>query len=150
MRAKLIVLVLLLSVFVVSASSATAQTAVDTETKQTAERRLSEGQLQSIKSIHNKAAKLAAPLALHLALTTKRVYENMLRDKEDPTLRARLSAEMHRAAGELLTIKGQSIREVLQVLTREQKRLIKSEMKKPDAPADLMELIVRTFNIPEK
>lgn len=139
-----------LFVFMIAATSATAQTVPNSDTAQAAERRLSEAQLQSIKSIQTKWAKLAAPLALHLAVTVKAVYANMLRDKEDARLRERLGAEMHTVAGELLAIKGQSIREVLHVLTPIQKLLIKNEMGKANAPADLMELTVRTFNIPEK
>lgn len=142
-------LILALLVCIIPVSDATAQVA-NTETKQSADHRLSEAQLKSIKVIRTRAAKLAAPLAIHLVVTTRRVYENMLREKEDAMLRSRLSTEMHNIAGELLTIKGQSIREVLHVLTRDQKKLLKSEMGRADAPADLMELIERTFNIPEK
>jgi len=47
----------------------------------------------------------------------------------------------------LLTIKGQAIRETVNVLTPGQKKLIKSEMRKPGAPADLGELIEHTFKV---
>ena len=150
MRKKLSLIFLPLLVCISFAGTATAKTAKSTWVKQDGERQLTDAQLKSIKSIQIKAAKLAVPLGLHLALVTRKVYENMLREKEDVKLRAQLSADMHKTAGELLTIKGQSIREVLRVLTPEQRRLIKTEMGKPDAPADLMELIVRAFNIPEK
>jgi hypothetical protein len=36
------------------------------------------------------------------------------------------------------------------VLTPEQKRLVKSEMRKPGAPGDLGEVIARTFNLDDK
>jgi hypothetical protein len=57
---------------------------------------------------------------------------------------------MDEAVVGLLSIKGQSIRDMVKVLTREQKRLIKSEMTKPGAPGDLLELITKVFGIPEK
>lgn len=143
------VLVISLLACILTSGNAIAQTSTHNEAKQDADHRLSEAQLASIKSIRIKYAKLSAPMALHLAKTVKAVYENMLREKEDPTLRTSLSREMHNAAGELLTIRGQTIREVIHVLTPKQRQFLKSEMGKPDAPADVMELITRTFNIPE-
>ena len=50
----------------------------------------------------------------------------------------------------LLSIKGQSIREMVKVLTPEQKQLIRVEMTKPGAPGDLSELIMKVFGVPEK
>lgn len=132
-----------------SVTVSVAQDVGKVDAQRPAEHKLSELQLRTIKNVRAKAALRAAPLALRLAVTARRVYENMLRDSEDQTLRARLNAEMQRVAGELLTIKGQSIRDVIRALTREQRKLVRNEMAKPGAPADLMELIVRTFNIPE-
>jgi hypothetical protein len=150
MRTKHASLFLLLAILLGwSVTTSTAQDAGKVDTEQPAEPRLSESQRQTIKDIQIKAAKRAAPIALQLAHTARRVYENMLRDREDQRLRVRLDAEMHKVAGELLTIKGQSIRDVLRVLTPEQRKLVRTEMVKPGAPADLMELLVRIFKIPE-
>ncbi len=143
------IFVLALIVLIMSAVNVRAQSETKSETNHNAAAKLSEEQLKSIKAIRMKWAQVATPIALHLAKAARAVYENMLRDKEDPQLRATLSGEMHRAAAELLNIKGQSIREVVRVLTPEQRQLLKEEMKKPDAPADLMELADRTFNIAE-
>jgi len=111
---------------------------------------LTPAQLQSIKSIRSATERKAAPLAIRLAATVRRVYENMLSDKEDEALRKRLSSQMNEVASQLLAIKGQSIREIVRVLTPEQRSLIRSEMKKPGAPADLSELIMHVFKVPEK
>jgi Spy/CpxP family protein refolding chaperone len=111
---------------------------------------LSEAQMQAIKSILAESKKKAAPVALRLGLTAKQVYENILSDKPDEAVAERLSKEMKEVVGELVSIRGQSMREAVKVLTPEQKQLLKSEMAKPGAPADLMELIVHLFNIPEK
>lgn len=149
MKTRLTVSILLFVViWVMPVVRSNAQTA--SETNQAAENRLSETQLKAIKVIRVRAALRATPLALRLAMTAKRIYENLLSDKENASLRVRLDAEIHRIGGQLLTIKGNAIREEVLVLTPEQKKLIKTEMKKPDAPADLMEVIERTFNIPEK
>lgn len=112
--------------------------------------RLSEAQLRAIKSIQSASERKAGPLALRLAMTAKRIYENMLADRENQALRRRLSRELHEAAAALLSIKGQSVRDVIGVLTPEQKRLVRTEMRKPGAPGDLMEVIARTFNISDK
>lgn len=112
--------------------------------------RLSPAQLKAIKSIRAESEKKAAPLALQLAAVVKRIYENMLSEKEDAVLRRRLGKEMDRIAAQLLAIKGQSIRETVGVLTPEQRSLVRDEMRKPGAPADLSELIARIFGVPEK
>lgn len=138
-------LLLFLVISVIPESRSNAQTT--SEDNQTNENRLSESQLKAIKSIRARAALRATPLGVRLALTAKRIYENLLSDREDAALRARLDAEIHRIGGQLLTIKGQAIRDAVHALTPEQKKLIKTEMGKPDSPADLMEVIERTFNI---
>ena len=111
---------------------------------------LSSDQIQAIKSIRIASGKKAAPLALRLAVVTKQIYENMLSEKENPALRHKLSREMEKVAGQLLAIKGQSIRDIVRVLTPEQRDVLRSEMRKPGAPADLSELIGRIFSVPEK
>ena len=108
---------------------------------------LSETQLQSIKSIESASAKKAAPLAIQLAATAKQIYENMLASKEDQRRRVRLSKQLYRITNELLAIKGQSMRDVIAVLTPAQKELLREEMRKPDHPADLMEAIKRVFKV---
>jgi Spy/CpxP family protein refolding chaperone len=111
---------------------------------------LSETQKQAIKRIQAESEKRAAPVALRLAGIVCKIYENMLTDKPDEELRTRLSAEMKEATWELLSIKGQSIREIVNVLTPEQKQVIRKEMGKEGAPADLSEIITRTFKLSGK
>jgi hypothetical protein len=106
---------------------------------------LSDAQVAAMKRIKSESEKQAAPLAVQLAAVAKRIYENMLSDKEDQKLRRRLSLQMNGIAGKLLAIKGQSIRDTVAVLTPEQKRTLRDEMRKPGAPADLTELISKLF-----
>ncbi len=150
MKTKLIFFLLLLSCYSASTQMATAQTVPAVENKAAAVPALSDAQRQAIKRIDTQTKLKAAPVALRLASVVSRVYKNMLADQPDERLRVRLSAEMKRTTWELLAIKGQSIRETVQVLTPAQKQFIKSEMRKPGAPADLSELIARTFNLEEK
>ena len=134
----------------ISATAVKADERQEQADKSSASHPLSEAQMQAIKSILAESKKKAAPVALRLGLTAKQVYENILSDKPDEAVAERLSKEMKEVVGELVSIRGQSMRDSVKVLTPEQKQLLKSELVKPGAPADLMELIIRLFNIPEK
>jgi Spy/CpxP family protein refolding chaperone len=112
--------------------------------------KLTPSQIESIKSIRSKSDKKAETLAIQLANTAKLIYENILSDKEDESVRKQLERELDRTVVELVNLKGKSIREMVAVLTPDQKKLVRDEMKKPDAPADLSELIARLFKIPDK
>lgn len=111
---------------------------------------LSEEQKKSLMAIKVASEKKAAPIALRFAGIIRRIYENMLADKPDTGLRAKLDAEMKETGWELLMIKGQSMFDAVAVLTPEQKRVLKAEMMKPGAPADMGELIEKTFMLTEK
>jgi flagellar motor switch protein FliG len=74
----------------------------------------------------------------------------MLADKPDARLRASLSARMEKATWALLAIKGQSVYEILRVLTPAQRQLVRSEMKKPGAPMDLSEIVAHLFKLEAK
>jgi Spy/CpxP family protein refolding chaperone len=111
---------------------------------------LTDAQKQAIKRIQEDAEKRAAPAAAHLAEIVGRVYENMLADAPDEKLRADLSAQMKEAAWALLEIKGQSIHDIVRVLTPAQRQVVREEMKKPGAPADLSEVVAHTFKLDDK
>ena len=107
--------------------------------------KLTPEQITAMEKIKTEAEKHSAPIALQLAETTKKIFANMLSAHENQKLRAQLSKDLHKFAGQLLDIKGQSYRDTLAVLTPIQKELVLAEMKKPVAPADLAEIIGRTF-----
>jgi uncharacterized membrane protein len=130
--------------------SAMAQTPTQAAQTSDAAHTLSEVQKQALRQIHIDSEKQAAPVALRLAEIVHKVYENMLADQPDEQLRTRLSAEMRDITWELLSIKGQAIRAMVSVLTPEQRQLIKSELSKPGAPADLSEVIAHTFKLTDK
>lgn len=84
---------------------------------------------------------------MQLAGIVHNIYENMLADKPDEKLRSALSAEMKEATWSLLSIKGQAVRDTVNVLTPEQKQSVKMEMQKPGAPADLSEVVAHMFGL---
>jgi len=144
----LTILLLVVLIFSAAAKLTNAQASAGNETD--AAHTLSETQRQAIKRIKDESEKKAAPVALRFAGIVSRIYENMLADRPDEGLRAKLDAEMKEVSWELLAVKGQSIRDIVGVLTPAQKQLVKSEMLKPGAPADLSEVVARTFKLDEK
>ena len=136
--------VLSLAVFAVCLITGFASIGVPANAQETS---LSAAQTASIKAIQRASEKKAAPLALKLASTAKKIYENMLSDREDERLRAKLERELDGIGSKLIKLKGQSIREMVAVLTPEQKALVRMEMRKPGAPADLSELIIKLFRV---
>jgi Spy/CpxP family protein refolding chaperone len=111
---------------------------------------LTDAQRQSIRRIQTEAEKKAAPALLRLAGVMSKVYANMLADKPDAKLRARLSTQMEKATWALFSIKGQSVYEILRVLTPAERQLIRNEMKKPGAPSDLSEVVTHLFKLDDK
>ena len=111
---------------------------------------LSDAQKAAIKRIHEESTKKAVPVGLRLAAVARKIYENILADRPNETLRKRLSVQLKKAATDLLDIKGQSLRDTVKVLTPAQKHLIRSEMRKPRASADLSEVIAKTFDLENK
>lgn len=138
--------------FLLSATATTAQTppAAGEAAKVDAAHTLSEAQKAAIKRIKIESEKKAAPTALRLAVVVSRIYDNMLAERPDEKVRVKLSAEMKETAWELLAIKGQGVRETVNVLTPAQRRLVKSEMRKPGAPGDLSEVISQVFKLTDK
>ncbi len=152
MKTKTIVLTLLLALcFAASTQTSKGQTPnTATDNKPVAVPQLSDAQKQAIKRIDTIAKLKAAPSALKMASVVSRIYQNMLADKPDEKLRVSLNDELRDVTWQLLTIKGQSIRDIVNVLTPAQKQLIKSEMHKPGAPADLSEVIAHMFKLEDK
>ena len=136
--------------FLSAASIALAQIPPMADDKSRAVYTLSESQKQTIKRIQDESGKRAAPIALKFAAVVRKLYEDMLAEKPDEKLRGRLDTEMKEATWELLAIKGQSIRETVKVLTPVQKQRIRSEMRKPGAPADLSDVIAQEFHLTAK
>lgn len=141
-----------LCVFLLAATAATgnAQTRPTAEAAHDPAHTLSEAQKQAIERIRVESERQAAPAAARLAGIVSKIYENMLAEKPDEALRAKLSAEMKEAVWALLEIKGQAIRETVNVLTPAQKQLVKVEMRQPGAPSDLSEIIARLFKPADK
>jgi hypothetical protein len=151
MRARTVFGVLFLAALTfASAQTAQAQANPDTTAQADAARTLTDAQRQAIKTIQTDAERRAAPAVLRLNGIMSKVYANMLAERPDARLRATLSARMEKATWALFAIKGQSVYEILRVLTPAQRQLVRNEMKKPGAPSDLSEVVAHTFKLDEK
>lgn len=133
-----------------SASATHAQTTDSANVPTDAAHTLTDAQQQQITHIQHVAELRAAPAALRLAAIVGKIYANMLADKPDERLRARLSAQMEKATWALLSIKGQSIHDIVRVLTPAQRELVKAELHKPGAPSDLSEIVAHMFKLDDK
>ena len=111
---------------------------------------LSPQQVEALKKVKVDTEKAAAPYAMKLAETAKQIYANMLSDKEDQKLRKRLAKQLHLYTAKLLDIRGESYRAALNVLTPDQRQLVRDELKKPGAPTDIADIIVKTFGLSDK
>src|SRR3954447_10782775 len=118
MRARTVFGVLFLAALAfASAQTAQAQANPDTTAQADAARTLTDAQRQAIKTIQTEADRRAAPAVLRLDGIMSKVYANMLAERPDARLRATLSARMEKATWALFAIKGQSVYEILRVLT---------------------------------
>ena len=112
--------------------------------------KLSAEQVERLKAVKADFATRAATPALDLAATATRIYENMLSDQEDQKLRRRLESDLHKHGRTIINLKGESFRAMLAVLTTAQKQLVRKEMLLASGPADLGEIIEKTFGLKEK
>lgn len=106
---------------------------------------LSDVQKTALRKIDKENKLRLAAVAVRVAAAAKLLYDNLLSEHPDRRLDQRLSRKMHVTAGELLTIRGQAFRQAVAILTPAQRRLVRKEMQKLDAPVDLLELIGKTF-----
>lgn len=111
-------------------------------------RTLSESQRRAIAAIRADAKARAAPLAARLASMAHQANVNMLADQPDEALGRRLGEQIRATLRELLDLRLRSIKETVKRLTPAQRALLRTEMDRPGAPADLMELIERMFKLP--
>ncbi len=106
-------------------------------------------QVKQIASIRAEAKKEAAPQALKLARLISQANENMLADTPDEKIAKSLHEEIRTELHELLEIKLRVTKRSLKVLTSQQRAALKQELKKPNAPADLMEAMIALFHLPK-
>jgi Spy/CpxP family protein refolding chaperone len=111
---------------------------------------LSDEQRRAIRSILTKSKLAGVPLALMGAQGAKEFDENVLSEKPDAEADKRAGKKLSDGLAALAALRLQTIRDVVALLTPEQKQLLRAEMSKPGAPSALLEVLARVFNLPEE
>jgi Spy/CpxP family protein refolding chaperone len=111
---------------------------------------LSEDQKRAVMAIVGESRRKGAPLAARAAKGAKEFDENVLSEKPDAEADLKAQQEITDALTVVAVLRLQTIRDVVAVLTPEQKRLLKDEMAKPGAPSALLEALARVFKLPEQ
>ncbi len=109
---------------------------------------------QVIDSAQNETKVLGESGAQKFGEIARRIDRNLLSDTPDDELHRRLSADLVDTVVGLvrtaMDIKLNAVRELVKVLTPEQKKLVLAELDKPGANPDLTELIGKLFAEPKK
>jgi hypothetical protein len=111
---------------------------------------LSEEQKSAIRSILTKAKLEAVPLGLLGAQAAKAFDENVLADAPTAAEDERTTRQLLGSLAGVANLRLQTIRDVVALLTPEQRRLLRAEMSKPDTPTALLDVLSRVFKLPQE
>lgn len=111
---------------------------------------LSDEQRSAIRSIISKSKAEGAVLGLAGAQGAKEFDDNVLSESPSAESDRKAAKRLLDSLAGLAELRLETIREVVAVLTPEQKRLLREEMSKPGAPAALLEVLARVFKLPEE
>ena len=111
---------------------------------------LSEEQRRAIQSILTKSKLEGVPLALLGAAGAKEFDENVLAEAPDAAADERATNQLLNSLAGVARLRLQTIRDVVALLTPEQKRLLRAEMSKPGTPTALLEVLARVFQLPRE
>ncbi|MDT5261166.1 MAG: hypothetical protein QOC61_170 [Acidobacteriota bacterium] len=111
---------------------------------------LSEEQKRAIRSILTKAKLEGVPLALMGAQGAKEFDENILSETPSAESDQKATRKLLDGLAGVAELRLQTIRDVVALLTPEQKQLLRAEMSKPGTPTALLEVLARVFKLPEE
>lgn len=111
---------------------------------------LSEEQRRAIQSILTKSKLEGVPLALLGAAGAKEFDENILAETPDAAADEKATGRLLSSLAGVARLRLQTIRDVVALLTPEQKRLLRAEMSKPGTPTALLEVLARVFQLPQE
>ena len=115
---------------------------------------LTEAQKQMIKSAETDLTSKMAPLAERVSRIAKDLNRALLADKADPDRRKKLADDLANAvsglAAEAIRLRVSALGAIIDSLSPEQKSLVRAELDKPGADADLLNVIKKVFEDNEK
>lgn len=109
---------------------------------------------QALQAAENDGKAKVAPLMLKLGAITKSIDRNLLSDKPDQELDRKLTRDLVAAVSEVVAtaidLKLSAGREIVKLLTPEQRKILLAEIEKPDSNPDLTELAGKVFGDKKK
>ncbi len=111
---------------------------------------LSDEQRRAIQSILTKSKLAGVPLALLGAQAAKAFDENVLAETSDAAADERATKQLLDSLAGVANLRLQTIRDVVALLTPEQKRLLRAEMSKPGTPTALLDVLSRVFKLSQE
>jgi hypothetical protein len=111
---------------------------------------LSDEQKSAIRSIVAKSKAEGAVLGLAGAQGAKEFDENVLSESPSAEADAKATKKLLDSLAGVAELRLETIRQVVALLTPEQKRLLREEMSKPGTPTALLDVLRRVFKLPEE
>lgn len=111
---------------------------------------LSDGQKSAIRSIVSKSKLEGAALALLGAQAAKAFDENLLSENPDAAADERTTRQLLDSLAGVAKLRLQTVRDVVALLTPEQRGLLRAEMSKPGTPPELLDVLARVFKLPQE
>jgi len=110
---------------------------------------LTDAQKQMLKSAETDLAGKMAPLAERISTIAKDLNRALLADKADPDVKKKLADDLANAvsglAAEAIRLRVSALGAIIDSLSPEQKSLLRAELDKPGADADLLNVIKQVF-----
>lgn len=108
---------------------------------------LTSAQVKQILKIKHDSETRAVPVVAQLGTIVQRIDENLLTDREDAALGRKLTREMNALAVQLLEMQRQAHRQMVRLLTPGQRKLVRTEVRKPDSSGKLSDVILSVFHV---
>jgi hypothetical protein len=111
---------------------------------------LNDQQIKFLTALKEDGNKSVAAISLKLADVIKQSNDNILSDKPDTLLNNKLSIKVSQAISDLIGNVTRNGIKASSILTPKQRAYVKKEAEKPNADGDVLETILRVFNIDKK
>ena len=115
---------------------------------------LTEPQKQMLKAAETDLTSKMAPFAERVSRTAKDLNRALLADKADPDVQRKLADDLANAVSELaaeaIRLRVSALGAIIDSLSPEQRSLLRAELDKPGADADLLNVIKKVFEEDKK
>jgi Spy/CpxP family protein refolding chaperone len=110
---------------------------------------LSDEQKRAIQSIMSKGKLEGALIAVEGARAAKRFDLNLLSESPDPAREEAETKTLLDSLANVARLRLRILKDVVALLTPEQRRVLRNEMSKADTPPELLDVLARVFKLPK-